>query len=269
MGIKSALFDIRHTDLLVLQDTCIHKLDPRAKVVVTSAFILTVVSYDKYTISGLIPLVLYPILLLAVSGLPIRILFKAWLPALPFAVGLGIFNPIFDREIIVNLGLISISGGWISFASILLKLMLTLSAAVILIATTRFDALCFALNRFGIPKAITTQLVLLYRYVFVLVDQASRMVNAWSLRSFGKRKLSINVFSSLIGHLLVRSLDRAHRIYWAMVSRGFNGEIRLFRPLAFRWSDFLFVAGWVGFFVSVRLYNIPLWFGQFVMELTQ
>jgi cobalt/nickel transport system permease protein len=63
---------------------------------------------------------------------------------------------------------ISLSAGWISFLSILLKFALTVSAALLLIATTSFPGVCHALRRLGFPALFVSQLLFLYRYVFVL-----------------------------------------------------------------------------------------------------
>ena len=57
-------------------------------------------------------------------------------------------------------------------------------AALILIALTGFNAVCRALTRLGVPRLFVVQLLLFYRYIFVLVDEAERMEMARSLRSF-------------------------------------------------------------------------------------
>ena len=56
--------------------------------------------------------------------------------------------------------------------------------ALILIAVTGFNAVCLALDKLGTPRVFVVQLVFLYRYMFVLVDEAARMVRARSLRTF-------------------------------------------------------------------------------------
>jgi cobalt/nickel transport system permease protein len=139
----------------------------------------------------------------------------------------------------------------------MLRFVLTVSAALILIATTGFNAVCLALEKMGTPRSFVVQLLFLYRYIFVLTDEASRMVRARSLRAFGGNGMGIRVFSSMIGHLLLRTMDRAQRIHLAMLCRGFDGEIRIARPLEFTGRDALFCLGWCGLFVLMRLYNLP------------
>jgi len=268
-SIESALFDIRGLDLLAAQDTPIHRRDPRAKVVTTFVFIITVVSFNKYDLSGLMPLFLYPVTLIALGNLSPGPLLAKLLAASPFALIVGVFNPFLDRAIVMQIGSVDISGGWVSYASILLRFTLTVSAALILVSTTGFNSVCLALVRMKAPKILVVQFMLLYRYLFVLMEEASRMRKAWSLRSVQGRRMPLNVFVSFVGQLLIRALDRANRIHMAMLSRCFDGTIRLLRPLNFGAMDLFFVLGWTGFFVLSRLYNLPQILGQMAIGIAQ
>jgi cobalt/nickel transport system permease protein len=264
-----SILDIGYLDIISSRDTPIHQLDPRAKLLTTLAFIVAVVSFNKYAISGLIPFVIYPVVLVALGDLPLGHLAKKVLLAAPFALFIGIFNPLFDREILIHVGPVGISGGWLSFLSIMIRLALTVSAALVLIATTGLNAVCLALEKLGAPRAFVVQLLLLYRYLFVLGDEATRLARARSLRSFEGRGMGIRVFASLTGQLLLRTLDRARRIHLAMLCRGFSGEVLLMRTLRFTGKDAGYVLGWSGLFVLLRLYDIPQLVGKIVMELAR
>ena len=134
------------------QQTPIHQLDPRAKLITSLVFITVVISFGKYEISALIPYFVYPVFLGAMGNVPPVYLLKKILLVSPFAVMIGIFNPLMDRDILVSLGGIGISGGWVSFASILIRFVLTVGAALILIAVTGFNAVCTALDKLGTPQ---------------------------------------------------------------------------------------------------------------------
>jgi cobalt/nickel transport system permease protein len=84
-------------------------------------FIVAVVSFGKYEITGLLPFIIYPVVLIAMGNLPPGYLAKKILLAAPFAFFIGIFNPLLDRAVLVHLGPIGISGGWVSFASIMIR----------------------------------------------------------------------------------------------------------------------------------------------------
>jgi cobalt/nickel transport system permease protein len=257
--------DIRYMDTLASGDTPLHRLDPRAKLITTLLFIVIVVSFNKYTLMAFVPFFIYPMVLISAGGLPAGYFLKKVLQVSPFAVLIGIFNPIIDKEIIYNIGSIGISGGWISFLSILLRFVLTVSAALILIALTGFNAVCQALSKLGVPRPFVVQLLFFYRYIFVLIDEAERMERARSLRSFNSRSMRFRTFISIIGHLLLRSLDRAERIYLAMCCRGFDGHIRLVRTKKGGWKDLAFVAVWLVLFIVFRTNNIPMTVGESVV----
>jgi cobalt/nickel transport system permease protein len=263
--IQSALWDIGTLDELADQDTPLHRLDPRAKLITTLLFIAAVTSFDRYEVAALMPFTLYPAVLISVGRLPVGRLLKKGLLAAPFAVFIGIFNPLLDREIVLRIGSIGISGGWISFASILIRFTLTVSAALILVAGTGFEALCMALVRLKVPRVFVVQLLLLYRYLFLLMEEGARMVRAHALRAFGERAIRIRVFGSLVGQLLLRTLGRGQRIHVAMLCRGFDGEVRLVRSMRMGVGDVCFVMGWSTFFVMARLYNLPHLLGSLVL----
>ena len=265
--IESAFFDIGYLDTLSGQETFIHRLDPRAKLVTTLIFIIVVVSFDRHEISALIPFLIYPIVLMTVGNLPLNFLLKKLLLVAPFALLVGIFNPILDREILYHLGPLGISGGWVSFFSILIRFVLSVGAALILIASTGFNAVCMALEKMGTPRIFTVQLLFMYRYLYVLIEEAVRMARARSLRSFNGEGMGIKVFSFLVGNLLLRTLDRAQRIHLAMFCRGFDGEIRLLRPPKIGITDVAYTIGWSAFFVLLRMLNIPQFIGKWVTEI--
>lgn len=262
--LENNLFDIGYMDTLASGTTSLHQLDPRAKLITTLTFIIMVVSAGKYEISMMIPFVIYPLAIIVSGELPVNYLLKKIILVAPFAILIGIFNPLMDREILVKIGSLGITGGWISFFSIMIRFGLTVSAALILICLTGFNAVCMALEKLGVPRPFVVQLLFLYRYLFVLIDETSRMVRARSLRSFGSPGLSFKVFVPLVGQLLLRTLDRAQRIHLAMCCRGFDGHIRINRPMKFGVKELGFTLAWSLLFVCFRFYNIPLKMGEFI-----
>ncbi len=261
-SIESSFFDIGHLDALSNKDSPVHRVDPRIKVLTTIYFIAVVISFNKYDPAGLAPLVIYPMTILTIGNIPFSYILKKLLIASPFVLSVAMFNPILDRSPALDLGLFSVSGGFVSFASIVAKYLLTASSGLALIACTGFDSICSALSRMGVPGVFTLQLLFVYRYIFVLGEEAARMVRARALRSFGNKGLGMGVYSSMIGQLLLRTMDRAQRIHLAMLCRGFDGEIHDIGSSKIRLSDLLFFAGWSGLFTLLRLYDFPVWLGR-------
>lgn len=255
-SIDGAVLDLKRLDLLAMGDSVIHRLDARAKVLTTLVFIITVVSFDRYALTELAPFFFFPVIIVALSDLPVVYILKKILTILPFVIFVGLFNPLFDREIHLIFGPIAISGGWVSCVSILVRSALTVGSAVILIASTGFMPVCHALDRLGTPRVFTVQLLFLYRYIFVLTEEAARTTRARGLRSFGKKGSGIGSFASLIGHLLIRTWARAERIHMAMLARGFSGEFHSNRIRGFSLNEYLYVIGWSLFFIALRTRDI-------------
>lgn len=261
--IDAALRDLRSLDALAERDTPLARIDARALVSTTLAFAIVVVSFDRYAVAALLPMALYPVALAVLGDVPAGAVLRKLAIAAPFAIMVGLFNPLLDRAPVV-VGGIEIAAGWISFASIVLRFVLTVSAALLLVAGTGINGLASALRGLGLPRVFTAQLTFLFRYAFVLGGEASRMSTARELRSNG-RALRLAESGPLLGHLLLRAFARAERIHHAMRARGFDGEIRQLRRQRWRSSDTLFVAGWCVYFAAVRAMDVPLWLGRLVM----
>lgn len=243
-------------------DTPVHRLDARAKAVTTMVFIVIIMSFPRYEVSALTPFLLYPFALISLGHIPPGYILRKVLMASPFAFAIGIFNPLFDAQPAIFIGPLVISGGWLSFASIMLRFLLTVSAALTLVACTGMYALCAGLERMGLPRVFAVQLLFLYRYLFVVADEGARMMRSLELRSAGLPAPRLSIYGPVAGHLLVRSLARAERVYRAMVARGFSGEIRVMHRTSFRWKDCFFLIGWTAFFGVVRTWNLADYVGR-------
>lgn len=261
LAIDGSLFDFRRLDLLARQESAIHRLDPRAKLLTTLIFIVCVVSFGRYEIAALLPFFFYPVALLALANLPPGFIARKIAVVLPFAIMVGLFNPLFDRKVLLQFGPLEICGGWLSCASIVLRTVLTAGAAIVLVAVTGFPALCAALERLGMPRGFTVQLLFLYRYLFVLTDEGGRLARARQLRSCGKQGMGLRHCGPLLGHLLLRTWERAERIHLAMLARGFTGEMAARHGGRFGGRELAFLVGWSGLFVALRLYHLPRWLG--------
>jgi cobalt/nickel transport system permease protein len=223
------------------QGSPVHQLDPRVKLLLALAFILTC----ALTPPGAWPVYL---LLLAIvlsveilSNLGISYVQKRSLLALPFI--LAAFPVIFT---ISGEPLASFSiGHWTltvtqpgleRFISIALKSWISVQAAVVLAASTPFPALLAAMRAIHIPRLLVAIFGLMWRYLFVLADEALRLVRARAARSGGSATPGAKTGGSLAwrarvtggmaGNLFLRAFERSDRIYMAMVSRGYDGEVR-------------------------------------------
>lgn len=241
MKFDKEFFNLGYLDRLSYKNTFIHNIDARVKVIGAIFYIIAVVSFPKYAVLSLVPFFSFQIFFMILGEIPVDFVFKRVFVVSPFIFFIAIFNPFLDRNTAFYLLGIPISYGILSFLSILVKFVLTVSIIIILISTTSFAGLCYAIRYFKVPEIFVNQLLFMYRYIFVLTEEAMRMVRAKELRSFNNKGLELKFYVKLAGNLLIRSLNRAERIYYAMLSRGYNGNMPYIKKKKLNFSDFLFI----------------------------
>jgi cobalt/nickel transport system permease protein len=261
-SIDAAGQNIRFLDELAAGTTVIHRIDPLVKLLTATLFVIIVASFPKYAVLPMLPLVFYPVVLIVLGNLPVGYLLKRVAAVAPFAVLVGILNPVFDRTPLLQLGMWRVPGGWVSFCSIVLRFGLTVLAALLVIATTGFPDLGAALTRLRLPRVLVQQILFLYRYLFVLLEETGRTVRAYNLRSARRPGIAFRAWGSLLGQLILRTYDRADRIYRAMLCRGYQGELRRPQRSGTGFGDWAFLTGWTLLFLLARWYNIPQLLGN-------
>ena len=263
--ISRQLFTIGDMDRESHRKTAVHLLDPRMKLIVTICFIIAVVSFGKYEVAALLPFFLFPVMIMAITGIPFLFIARKVLVVLPFVFFVAIFNPIFDTKILFHFYGIPVSGGWLSFVSVILRFVLTVSMALLLLATTGINKVCLALEKLYVPNIFVVQLLFLYRYIFVLMNEGVRMVRAREARVYNNGS-GVVVYANMLGTLLIRSIDRAQRVYSAMENRGFDGTVRQLEKLDFKKRDFMIMIILIISFIFLRIYNIPVILGDIITK---
>jgi len=233
-------------------DSLIHRLDPRVKVVVTIAFILSNAilpdgNWLAFSVAWLVLLLANDLSRLGL-GYTLRRSFIVF-PFVLVAIS-AIFSPFGKPLATWDLGFITLIPtdiGVIRFFSILIRSWLSVQMAILLVTTTLFPDLIHAFEHLRVPRVLTTIIAFLYRYLFVLIDEALRLMRARQARSAGlpgrKRggKLSwrARVTGSMAGQLFLRSYERSDRIYNAMLARGYTGHLRTLNPHIMTKQDWL------------------------------
>ena len=230
-------------------DSLIHRLDPRTKLITSLAFIVAVVLTP---VSNWRVFAFYFCLiaaLLIISKLPPLYVLKRSLVIFPFVLLIAIFIPFFKQGEVAgsyNIWLWQVSvtyDGLFILANVVVKAWLSILSLILLSATTKFTELLKGLRQLGVPKVIVLILSFMYRYVFVLVDEVMRMRRARDSRNFGGSRLhKLRTIGNMIGTLFIRSYERGERIYAAMLSRGFDSNVRSLRQLSFKRVDAYFGA---------------------------
>jgi cobalt/nickel transport system permease protein len=219
--VLARIYELYALEQLSGRDTHIHRFHPTVKLLATAVFIITVISFDRYAFGRLVPYILYPVLLMAFSKTPHSMLFKRFLLALPFCLFAGISNVILDRSPAFIIGGISVSYGVLSIFTIMFRAYLCVMAVLLLVSVTPFFEITNSMRKLKIPNIFTTIFEMTYRYICVLLEEAHSMYIAYSLRSMGRKGIKMRDMGSFAGQLLLRSFDRADRIYNAMKCRGY------------------------------------------------
>ncbi len=246
----------------------IHRLDPRLKLVATLAFVLAATSMPPVAWPVFALLAGLALVAVLASQIPLREALKHSAIALPFAGMVAISLP-FTRggEAIwsAQLGGLSLTvtdQGLLLFAAVVVKAWLSVMLSGLLVATTRFPDLLQAMRALHVPAVLTATISFMYRYLFVLADEAMRLQTARAARSAGSGRTvwwRARVLGGMIGSLFIRSYERSERIYAAMLSRGFGGEVRTLNQLSWQARDSWVALGWsLALICAATLGRIPL-----------
>ncbi len=262
---KHAIIKITSLEELSRMDTPIHRIHPAVKLIIAVIFLITVISFPVYEISGLLPLVFLPVICMTLGEIPFRPLFGRLLAALPFAFFAGVSNVIINREEVLQFGVLTITGGMLSFTSILLKTIFTVLAVLILIATTSMKELLQVMVRFKLPPIVILQLTMTFRYLELLITETQVMYHAYILRSPGEKGIKMKDMGAFLGQLLLRSFGRAERVYYAMKCRGFEGEIHFSEHRKLKRSDGICLVLTATALILLRCFNISRLLGSLLI----
>ncbi|MBP5305923.1 MAG: cobalt ECF transporter T component CbiQ, partial [Lachnospiraceae bacterium] len=260
--INKARFELAEMDDLAALDSPVHKANPLAKLIITIAYIFIVASFDKYALSGLLIMILYPAFMFSLSGISVKKCFYKLRFILPLVVAVGIFNPFFDRLPMFKVGSLVVNAGFVSMLTLMLKGVLCLMASFILASTTSIDKICVALRKIRVPKLLVTLILLMFRYVSVMMEEVSVMYMAYSLRAPMQKGIHISAWGSFLGQLILRSSDKAEELYLSMQLRGFDGEFEYAGNEKFGAKDIVITLVFLGLFIVFRFINVTRLLGS-------
>ncbi|HLF74557.1 MAG TPA: cobalt ECF transporter T component CbiQ [Anaerolineales bacterium] len=233
----------------------VHHLDPRIKVVITIAFIVSnaLLPDGTWTAFGLAWL--FVLTANAFSRLGLGFTFRRSFIALPFALAaVTVLFSIPGRPVaafhLLMWDLTITDAGLLRFVSIVIRSWLSVQMAILLVAVTEFPKIIHALTHLRVPAIITTIISFLYRYLFVLTDEVIRLLRARQARSAaspgqrpgGSVAWRARIAGHMAGQLFLRSYERSDRIYNAMLARGYRGELMTIHPHQFQRRDWLICA---------------------------
>lgn len=231
-------------------------LHPLSRVLVTFLYILAVVSFSNYNLTGLAGMVLYLLVQVIWYEISVKTMFKHVWPVLLMTAAVGIAGPFMDREVYGMLGNIAVTYGMLSMVTLMIKGMFCVIASYILTVTAGIGQICYALTVLHVPEEIITVIMLMHRYLMVLLKEVERMQQAYRLRAPKQKGILFKTWGSFVGLLLLRSMDRAQEVYESMKLRGFHGRIQSLSFESSKGKSILYVLLWGLFFLVLRIFPV-------------
>lgn len=188
------------------------------------------------------------------SRIPLGFVFKRLLIISPFILMVALFFPV-SQLMTKETQTINFEPSSFKVAlSIMCKAGLSIILLVLLVSTEKFHNLLLGMRRLRMPKLVGIISALMYRYIFILSDEALKTTRARESRTPGKLKMSkVKVYSNQMAMVFLRSWERSKIIHHSMLSRGFNGDFRGIQKLALRRDDIIVFVLFVLIFLAIRI----------------
>ncbi len=225
-------------------DSFIHGLDPRIKII--AAILFSVVVAVSSCFLALCAALALSLLLVVLARLSARKVFHRLLLVNGLILFLWLLLPFtFKGESLFEIGpLVGTKQGVVYAGQITVKCNAILLAMISLLATIPIFTLGHAMGRLHLPDKIIHLFLFTYRYIHVIFEEYRRLVNAMKIRGFVPRT-NLHTYRSyayLVGMLLVKSHDRAERVYKAMLCRGFSGKYYTLSRFSVKGGDILYLS---------------------------
>lgn len=223
----------------------IRRLDARVKIISFFTLIVICVTTLARAYFAFAGYLLILLVVLLISHLPLKHVMKRSSVIIPFVLMVAIFIPFLNPDTVgggYNLGSIAISrNGLLVLWNVVIKSYIGVLCMILLSSTTPFSELMEGFRQLRVPGILINIAAFMYRYLFVVADEAMRMKRARDSRNFGGRWIwHSKVIGHMIGTLFIRSYERGERVYLAMLARGYDGEAKTLNRQRISISDVLF-----------------------------
>jgi cobalt/nickel transport system permease protein len=238
--------------------TLLHRLDPRVKFLAAGPLMMLIAVVPGIKAPAL-ALVLACVLA-CMARLDTRKLALRLAAVNAFVLVLWVFLPLsYPGEAVFSVGTLHVTGeGVLYVLAITLKTNAIVLLTIAVFGTSEAFALAHALVHLKAPVKLVYLFFFFYRYISVLHEEYTRLRRAMNVRGFRPATTmhTYRTFGYLIGMLMVRSHERARRIFNAMLCRGFHGHFPIARHFHLHAHDIWFTSlmflltasiGWIAF----------------------
>ncbi|MBS3028773.1 MAG: energy-coupling factor transporter transmembrane protein EcfT [Dolichospermum sp. DET50] len=160
---------------------------------------------------------------------------------------------------LIFLSLVALPLGWERASFLLVRSLICLITMNSFLLTLPPHSFGIALKSLPVPAPLKENLILAGQYLEILLSEVTRMQRSAQLRGLNGTGGWLRYASaSMIGALFLRTLDRAERVYGAMVTRGYNGQLPIDSPLKPKERFILLVAGVTATCLTLSSYFIVI-----------
>ena len=219
----------------------LHACDARVKVVLLAAFLAAVATTPRLAPAHLAG---YGAALLGAVGL-------ARLPAGAVLLRAAVVLPFSATFAAISV----LAGDSPRAVALVLKSYLSAAAVLVAAGSTPLPKLLRSLEGLGVPRFLVLVVQFLYRYLFVISEQAQHM----RLAALSRGGWRLRPAAGAVAVLFARSYARAEGIHRAMLARGFQGTVIPLAPQRARWKDGALLAAGLMVVAAVRFGAAGLW----------
>ena len=217
--------------LEIHSSSLLSQLKPEIKIVSTFMIVLSIAFLSLESTVSIIVQTLIVLLMINLSKIKVSTYFKRLSIDIPFVL-FALFLPFLskgDNTVMFELFSLRIyETGFYEMISILIKITLCVSLAIVLTATTSNIEIIYGLQKLKISPLLISILSFAIRYIDVFIDEFKRVKVAMKSRGYDQKGLKgLKPIAYASGALLIRGYERGERVYNSMISRGFNGSIEL------------------------------------------
>ncbi|MDZ8226819.1 energy-coupling factor transporter transmembrane protein EcfT [Nostoc sp. ChiVER01] len=158
---------------------------------------------------------------------------------------------------LIFLSLLALPLGWERASFLLVRSLVCLVTMNSFLLTLPPHSFGIALKGLPVPAPLKENLLLAGQYMEILLSEVTRMQRSAQLRGLNGTTAWLRYASAaMIGALYLRSLDRAERVYAAMITRGYNGQLPIDSTLRPK-ERFAILAAWaIASCVTLASYKI-------------
>ena len=258
MGINQ----VRNLETIATQKSIIHNLEGRIKLI----SILFLIVYTVFSTQLIVPVILeiFLLVLMYLSHLSFKDSFKRVALLLPFGGFIIIFQPFIHPGNIIwtsSISWIHITDAGLMWGILLLsRLIVCLTAIVLLSSTSPMQEVVQSFRKLGMPKDLAMIFSIMIRFLFMFVDELEIIRKAQSSRNFDafNSKLSYKWRIKQVGYtvamMFLKAYEKGETVYLSMVSRCFSEKSELYSgKKSITSSDYKYIAMIIGLIVVVQI----------------